>query len=93
MYVCVLSHLSCVQLFVTLWTTAFQAPLSIGFFSQEYWSGSPRPPPGDPPDPRIEHMCPVQPALWADSSPLSHQGSPRQCYIRHQKQDLIKIVK
>ena len=38
-YVCVLSHHGCVQLFVTLWTVANQAPLSIGFFRQEYWSG------------------------------------------------------
>ena len=63
MYVCVLSHFSRVQLFVTLWTRAFQAPLSIGFFKQEYWSGSPCPPPGDPPDPRIEPVTLAFPAL------------------------------
>ena len=38
-YVFMLSCFSCVQLFVTLWTVAHQAPLSMGFSSQEYWSG------------------------------------------------------
>ena len=49
-----------VQLFVTLWTIASQAPLSMGFSRQEYWSGLPCPPPGDLPDPGIE---PASPAL------------------------------
>ena len=40
------------QLFVTLWTLACQAPLSKGFFCQEYWSGLPCPPSGDLPKPR-----------------------------------------
>ena len=43
----VLSHFSPVWLLETSWTVAFQAPLSIGFFRQEYWSGLPCPPPGD----------------------------------------------
>ena len=43
---CVLSRFSCVRLFVTLWTTASQAPLSMGFSRQEYWSGLPCAPPG-----------------------------------------------
>ena len=43
----VLGHFSCVQLFVTLWTVACQAPLSMGFSRQEYWSEFPCPPPGD----------------------------------------------
>ena len=43
-----------VQLFVTLWTVASQAPLSMGFSRQEYWSRLPCPPPGDLPDPRME---------------------------------------
>ena len=42
--------LSCVQLFVTPWTMAFQAFLSMGFTRQEYWSWLPCPPPGDLPD-------------------------------------------
>ena len=43
-----------IQLFMTLWTVAHQAPLSVGFFRQEYWSGLPFPPPRDLPDPGIE---------------------------------------
>ena len=47
----------------TLWTVAFQAPLSMGFSRQEYWSGLPCPPPGDPPDPGIKTMSHMSPAL------------------------------
>ena len=54
---CVLSH---VQLFVTPWTVACQAPLSMGFSRQEYWSGLPFPSPGDLPNPGIK---PESPAL------------------------------
>ena len=43
-----------VRLFATLWTVAQQAPLSLGFSRQEYWSGLPGPPPGDLPDPGME---------------------------------------
>ena len=50
--VCILSRFSCVQYFVTLWTVVQQAPLSMGFSRQKYWSGLPCPPPGDLPDPR-----------------------------------------
>ena len=46
--------LSRVQLFVTSWTVARQAPLSMGFSSQEYWNGLPFPSPGDIPGPGIE---------------------------------------
>ena len=56
----VLSRSSCVQLFATPWMVAHQAPLSMGLFRQEYWSGLPFPSPGDLPDPRIE---PESPAL------------------------------
>ena len=62
-HACVLSHFSCVPLFVTPWTIARQAPLSMGFSRQEYWSGLPCPSPGDLPDPGIE---PRSPALQAD---------------------------
>ena len=51
MCACILSHLSHVQLFATLWTIAHQVPLSMGFSKWEYWSGLPCPPPGDPPNP------------------------------------------
>ena len=61
---CMLSCFSYVQLFATLWTIARQAPLSLGFSTQEYWTGLPCPPPGDLPNPGIE---PRSPALLADS--------------------------
>ena len=64
MRVCVLSHFSCVWLFVTLWTVACQAPLSMGFSRQEYWSGLPFLSVGDLPDPGIKLGSP---ALQADS--------------------------
>ena len=60
---CVLSCSSCVQLFVTLWTVACQAPLSMGFSRQEYWSGLPRPPPGDLPNPGTEPVSLTSPTL------------------------------
>ena len=52
-----------VQLFVTPWTVAHQASLSVGFSRQESWSGLPFPPPGDPPDPGIEPASPAPPVL------------------------------
>ena len=50
-------------LFDTLWTVAHQAPLSMKFSRQEYWSGLPFPPPGDLPDPGIEPASLISPAL------------------------------
>ena len=55
---------SCVRLFATPWTVAYQASPSMGFSRQEYWSGLPFPSPGDLPDPGIE---PGSPALEADA--------------------------
>ena len=55
--------LSCVRLFETPWTTARQAPLSMGFSRGEYWSGLPSCLAGDPPDPGIEPESLVSPAL------------------------------
>ena len=60
---CMLSCFSRVQLFVTPWTAAHQAPLSMGFSRQEYWSGLPCPPPGDLPDPAIKPSSLMSPAL------------------------------
>ena len=51
---CLPSHISSVQLFATLWTVAFQVPLSMGFSSQEYWIGLPFPPQGNLPNLEIE---------------------------------------
>ena len=58
--------LSCVQLFATPWVATLKAPLSMEFSRQEYWIGLTFPPPGDLPDPEIEHgspASPVSPAL------------------------------
>ena len=83
MHACMLSHFSCIRLFVTPWTVARQAPLFLGFSKKEYWSGLPGPPPGDPPDPEIEPTYPAAPASQVDSSLLSHQGSPYICINTH----------
>ena len=61
------------KLFATPWTVARQAPLSMEFSRQEYWSALPFPSPGDLPDPGIE---PWSPALQADSLPSEPPGKP-----------------
>ena len=58
-----MESLSRVQLFATPWTVAYQAPLPMGFSSQEYWSGLLFPPPRDFPNPGTEAMSPVSPEL------------------------------
>ena len=60
---CVLSCFSHVPLFVTLWTVARQAPLSMGCSRQEYWSGVLCPPSGDLSDPGIKPIFLISPAL------------------------------
>ena len=70
---------SCLTL-ATPWTVARQAPLSMGFSRQAYWSGLPFPSPGDLPNPGIE---PGPPALQADSLPTELQGKPVCVYIPH----------
>ena len=80
LHACVLSHFSYLQLFGTLWTIARQAPLSMGFFRQEYWSELSCPLPGDLPDPGVKPLSPMAPALQADSLPLSHWGNPVSIY-------------
>ena len=79
-YVCVLSHFSYVRLFATPWTIAYQAPLSMGFSRQEYWSGLPCSPPGNLPDPgmKLESLYLSCTGRWV----LYHQcplGSPSRC--------------
>ena len=78
---CVLSRFSSVWLFVTPWTVAHQAPLSMGFSRQEYWSGLPCPPPGYLHNPGIKPVSPVSSALKADSLLLSHLGNLNQPFI------------
>ena len=58
---------------VTLWTVAYQAPLSIGFSRQGYWSELPFPTPGDPPNPEIE---PLSPALAGGFFTTAPPGKP-----------------
>ena len=67
--------LSHVRLFVTPWSAAHQAPLSVGFSRQEYWIELPFPPPENLPDPGIEPAPLMSPALKAYSLPLRHLGS------------------
>ena len=72
-----LSHFSHVQLFVTLWTVAHQAPLTMGFSRQEYWSGLPCPPPGESSPPRDQTCISYDSCI--DRQVLYHQchlGSP-----------------
>ena len=66
--------LSCGQLFVTPWTVAYQAPLSMGFSRQEYWNGLPFPFPGDLPDSGVESIFP---GLQEDTSLSEPPGKPR----------------
>ena len=71
--------LSRVRLFVTPWTVAYQAPLSMGFSRQECWRGLPFPSPGDLPDPGIK---PGSPALQADALPSEPPGKPLKLWIK-----------
>ena len=81
-----LSHFSHVQLFMTLWTVAHQAPLSMGFSRQEYWNGLPCPPPGDLPNLGIKLMSFMSPALAGRFFTTSttwgaHQGTCHPLFI------------
>ena len=71
------SEVSCVRLFATLWTVAHQAPPSMGFSRQEYWSGLPFPSSGDLPDPGIEPTPLAASVLQVDSLPLSCPGEAK----------------
>ena len=66
------SHFTRVQLCVTLWTITHQAPLSMVFSKQEYWSGLPCPSSGDPPNPGMEHT-PLMSSVLYTKRPM---GSP-----------------
>ena len=85
---CMLSSFSRVQLFVTLWTISQQAPLSMGFSKQEYWSGLPCPPPGYLPHAGINLVFLMTPALVGSLHHQRHLGSPlsipfQYCMILH----------
>ena len=66
--------LSRVQLFATPWTVVYQAPPSIGFSKQQYWSGLLFPSPGDLPNPGIE---PGSTTLQADTLSSEPPGKPK----------------
>ena len=74
----IVQSLSHVQLFATTWTVDYQAPLSIGFSRQEFWSGSPLPSPEDLPDPGIE---PGSPTLQTDALPSEPPGKSLEALI------------
>ena len=81
-----LKSLSRVRLFATIWTVAYQAPPSMEFSMQEYWSGLPFPSPGDLPDPGIE---PRSPALQAEDTLSSEPpGKP----LKHSKADQAQFI-
>ena len=69
-----MKSLSRVRLFVTTWTVAYQAPQSVEFSRQEYWSGLPFPSPGDLPNPGTE---PRSLTLQADALPSEPPGNPK----------------
>ena len=72
--------LSCVQLFETPQTVALQAPLSMGFPKQEYWSGFPCPPPEHLPNTGIQPVSLMSPALAGRFfNHECHLGSPTKC--------------
>ena len=64
--------------YVTLWTVAHQAPLSMGFSRQDYWSGLPFPSPGNLPDPGIEYGSP---ALQTGCLPFTGKITKRKCCL------------
>ena len=76
MCVCVLSRFFRVWLCATQWTLAHQAPLSMEFSRQEYWSGLPFPSPGDLLDPGIEHVSLESPALAGGFFTTEPLGKP-----------------
>ena len=77
---CALRH---VRLFAAAWTIAYQAPLSVEFSRQEYWSGLLFPTPGDLSDPGIKPSSLVSPPLAGDSLLLCHlEPAIRECLVR-----------
>ena len=85
-----LSCFSHVRFFMTLRTLAGQTLLPIGLSWQEYWSGLLFPPPGDLPDPGIEPVSPMSPALAGRFLPPALPGKP-QSTIRLQFNSMIKV--
>ena len=84
--------LSRVRLFATLWTVAHQAPPSMGFSRQEYWSGLPFPPPGDLPDPGIKPRSPTLQADVLTSEPPGKQGNDIDRVLNIQPWSLVTVL-
>ena len=80
-HVLMLNSFSRFRLFATLWTVARQAPLSMGFSWQEYWSGLPCPSTGDLHHTGIEPGSPESSASQADSLLLSRRESPKRLWL------------
>ena len=76
-----------VQLFATLWIVTHQAPLSVGFSRQEYWSGLPFPSPGDLSNPGIE---PRSPTLQADALTSEPPGKSTVTVTRRMPSNFFK---
>ena len=76
---CLLNCFSYVWFFVSLWIIASQAPLSMGFSRQEYWSGLPCPPPGELLDPGIKPTSLTSPALADKGFPGGSTGKESVC--------------
>ena len=76
-----LSHFTCVRLFVTPWTVACQATLSMRLSRQEYWNGLPFCPPGDLPGPGIKPTSLTSPALAGGSLPIEPPRKPRDSWL------------
>ena len=89
---CVLSCFSHIQLFVTLWIIAHQAPLSMGFSRQEYWNGLPFLPPGDLPNPGIEPVSLMSPVLAGGFFTTSATWEAQSPYVYTLKQPLSALV-
>ena len=81
--------LSRVALLATLWTVASQAPLFMGFFRQEFWSGLPFPPPGDLPDPGKEPVSPASPTLAGRFLITVPSGQPENSHLCNHKMKYI----
>ena len=87
------SHQVMSSSFVTLWTVAHQAPLSMRFHRQEHWSGLPCPPPGDIPNPGIKPWSLMPSALggWFFTTSATSQPTvlSKSCWLHHQTVNLI----
>ena len=81
--------------FATPWTVPHQAPLSMGFPRQEYWSGLPFPPPEDLPDPGIEPVSPTLAGRFFTTEPLGRPSGPpgksRQFFVEVQRPCPVQV--